>query len=416
MRMNTLLLICSCFAFAQTVPAWRNTVDARAAEETMVAYTSNVIRCEWAGENPRVSALMPANLACQFAVVGDADVTNRVQKILNDTASAINPALRAELEQQGLLVPTLQWLARICRPGVTNVNMYTNPRFHPPVFAESDFNPAVLTTAASRMKGAVLPLPAMLEVSYVPDVAPLGKATPQVDYPDVLPEETYLGPFGGAIVLRAPELRRKIRLRAKTYPANTDGFQFVWKVSGAGRLMDRSASSFTERMVNGYADLVYDSYRVGTRLDIMVFAQNGRGLCGAPAILSIYNPPLVRRKCGNGTNGKVQLQSIEYLANSKDVLYDISPIWHPHAWRDEYTRDTNGRMLYLSRYLSGQYRAEQFAANGNLVLSLSSSGYPVTTQAVEYFVDGDTGALSYRPHGPEIHHKAGFHPLRRSGE
>ena len=413
--MNTLLL--SCIAAVSAVPAWRNTVDARAAEAAAAAYTSNVIRCEWAGENPRVSALMPANLAFQFAVTGDSDVTNRVQKILADTASAFSPDLRAELERSGLLVPTLQWLARICRPGITNINMYVNPRFHPAAFAESDFNPAVLAAAASRIKGgSMLPLPAMLDVSYVPDVAPLGKATPQADYPDVLPEETYLGPFGGAIVLRAPEMRRKIRLRATTYPANGETFRFVWKATGAGNFMDWSADSFTERRENGYADFVYNSNSVWTRVDVMVFAQNERGLCGAPAILSIYNPPLARRKYGRGTNNKNQLLSIEYLANSKDVLYDISPIWHPHVWRDEYARDTVGRMLYLSRYLPGQFRPEQFAANGDLVLSLSPSGYPVATQAVEYFVDGATGELSYRPHGPEVRHRTGQHPMRRSGE
>ena len=384
--------------------------------EASAAYTSNVIRCEWAGENPRVSALMPANLPCQFAVVGDADVTNRVKQILDDTASAIDPALRAELERDGLLVPTLQWLARICRPGITNVNMYTNPKFHPAVFAESDFNRAVLAAAAGRVRGAMIPRPAMLEVGYVQDVAPLGKAAPQVDYPDVLPEETYLGPFCGAIVLRAPEVRRKLRLRATAYSANADVFQFVWKVVGAIRLMDWSDTSFTERMANGYADLVFDSNRMGTRADVIVFARNSRGLCGAPAVLSIYNPPLARRKYGKEAGNKVRLQSIEYLEKSKDVLYDISPIWHPHVWRDEYMRDTSGRMLYLSRYLPGQYRPELFAANGALVLSLSPSGYPIATQAVEYFVDGDTGALSYRPHGDEIRHKPGAHPTRRSGE
>lgn len=412
--MNTLLL--SCLAVATTVPAWRNTVDSRAMEEATVAYTSNVIRCEWAGKDPRVSSLMPANLPCQFAVVGDDDVTNRVQKILNDTADAINPAFRAELEQYGLLVPTLQWLARLCRPGITNINMYTNPKFHQAAFAESDFNPAALTAMARRINASALPFPAMLEASYLPDVAPLGKATPEVDYPDVLPEETYLGPFGGAIVMRAPEMRRKIRLRATVYRSNGAGFKFVWKVVGAGRLMDWSATSFSERMANGYADFVYDSNRMGTRVDVMVFAQNARGLCGAPAILSIYNPPLARRKFGKGTDNKLQLQSIEYLADSKNVLYDISPIWHPHVWRDEYTRDTKGRMLYLSRYLPGQYRAEQFAANGALILSLSPSGYPLTTMSVEYFVDSESGKLTYRSHGPEVHHRTGLHPMRRSGE
>jgi hypothetical protein len=73
-------------------------------------------------------------------------------------------------------------------------------------------------------------------------------------------------------------------------------------------------------------------------------------------------------------------------------------------------------MLYLSRYMPGEYRAEQFAANGALILSLSPSGYPLTTKSVEYFFDEESGKLSYRSHGPEVHHRTGLHPMRRSGE
>ena len=46
----------------KTVPAWKNAVDKKSAEEAVRAYTANEIRCEWAGEDPRVASLMPANL------------------------------------------------------------------------------------------------------------------------------------------------------------------------------------------------------------------------------------------------------------------------------------------------------------------------------------------------------------------
>ena len=124
LRYNSLLFAAVSFsAFAspaQTVDAWRTTVDKSAVERAYVAYTSNVLRCEWAGEDPRVASLMPANVAFNFAVIGDSNSASRVAKTLEETAAAIDPPLRKNLEQFGLLNSTLQWLVRSCRPGITN--------------------------------------------------------------------------------------------------------------------------------------------------------------------------------------------------------------------------------------------------------------------------------------------------------
>ena len=108
---SILLAAVSLSAFAsptKTVDAWRTTVDKSAAERAYVAYTSNVVCCEWVGEDPRVAPLMPANVAFNFAVVGDSNSASRVAKTLEETAAAIDPALRGNLEQFGLLNSTLQ--------------------------------------------------------------------------------------------------------------------------------------------------------------------------------------------------------------------------------------------------------------------------------------------------------------------
>ena len=168
-------------AWADTVPAWRNTVDAKAAEETMRAYTSSVIRCEWAGENPNVERFIPANMAFQFAVAGDSDVTNRVRKVLEESAGALVPSVRSGLERLGLLNSTLQWMVRICRPGITNEAQYLSARAHPAVFRESDFDAAKLKALAKRLTGANIPLPVRINIDYVDSMAPLeGAARPRL--------------------------------------------------------------------------------------------------------------------------------------------------------------------------------------------------------------------------------------------
>ncbi len=393
-----------------TVPAWRNSVDKSAAEAALKDYSSNVIKCEWAGPDARVASLLPANLVFQFAVIGDSDVTNRVQKILAQTADAINPSLRKELEQFGLLNSTLQWIVRSTRPGVTNLTTYLAPRAHPAAFRESDFNLDAMTNAARRIGGNTVPFPVRIKLDYFPDSAPLGKAAPGKDYPDILPEETFTTPFGSAIVLRAPENKRKLKLSAAIYPPLNKKVKYVWQSNFGARFVDWSKDTM-EMRDHGYACCTFNVSSIRTRGDIFVFALVDGAVCGPPAVISIYNPPLAKRTYKKGT-----LMSIEYLAKSRDVLYDIAPIWTPRAWKDEFIRDPMGRTLTVSRYIKGQFRPQTFAANGDLVLSSSTSGYPLSSKGVEYFVNPDTGLLDCREVGEVKSYPIGSHPVRPSGE
>ena len=398
-------------AGADTVPAWRNAVDACAAEEAMRAYTSDVVRCEWAGENPGVSGLMPANIPFQFAVAGDADVTNRVQRILRDTADAIRPEVRNGLARLGLLNSTLQWMVRLCRPGVTNEATYLSVRAHPAVFAESDFDAEKLKAVASRFTGAAVPLPVRLTVGYADEMAPLGRATPAVDYPDFMPEETFNHPFGCAFVVRAPERRRKIRISADTYPVGGMASNFIWRTTGSGRLYPWS-SAFRDEPRAGHADFVFNTTAGGVRWDVLVFAQLPNGMIGPPSIVSIYNPPLMQRKYVKG-----RLQSISYVGKAPRFLpYDIDPIWTPHEWKDEYTLDRKGRIVSFTRTFPGKLEEQTISAVGELVESMSPSGFPLSARKVEYFESPETGRLEYRPVGPEIKYRLGTSPYRRSGE
>ena len=408
--MATVLLMCLATAGAaekpRTVPAWRNCVDKTAAEEAMCAYTSNVIRCYWAGKDPKIAGLMPANLAFQFAVVGDDDVTNRVQRVLEGVADSFKPEVRKELEQHGLLVPALQWIVRWARPSIVKTVDFVNARNHPAVFSESDFDAERLKTFASRLSMNDIPLPVKLTFQYADQMSPLGKAEPGVDYPDILPEETFVLPFGVAIVPRAPERRRKIRLSATTWPLNKPA-EFVW-----------SGGWFRPWVTNGYqtpqagfADLVYSVTGCRPRMDIMVWAKFGNGRYGPPTIVSIYNVPYDQRKYG-----KKGIESINYAKTVRNLPYDISPIWIPRQWKDVFELNSSGQIFTFERLLPGRFRGDQFSAVGEMIHETSSSGFPLKTSRVEYFVSPVTGDLDYREIGDEKTYRLGESPYRRSGE
>ena len=402
--------VCSAAEKPKTVPAWRNTVERRAAEVAMCAYTSNVIRCEWAGEEPRIANLMPANLGFQFAVIGDSDVTNRVQRILNEVADSLKPELRQNLEKLGILNSTLQWLVRYCRPGVTNWQEYIRPQNHPAAFKESDFDVDKLKRLASRLRPNQIPLPVTVALQYVDEVARLSKAEPGVDYPDVLPEETFTLPFGCAIVPRAPERRRKIRLTATTWPYDGKAIEYVWKAIWGVRILPWT-SNRSKTPARGFADAIYELTACRPRMDIMVWAKFGKDLYGPPTIISIYNIPFDQRVYG----GK-GLESITYLRASPNVPYDVSAIWVPHEWKDMFELNNSGQIMSFERILPGGVRGEKFSAIGEKIHSMSSSGYPLVTSKVEYFISPDSGKLEYREVGEAIHYRLGESPYRKGGE
>jgi hypothetical protein len=403
-------LVAFCGEPAKTVDAWKTAVDRSAAERANLAYTSNVVRCEWAGENPRVAALMPANVAFNFAVVGDSNSASRVAKTLEETAEAIDPALRKSLEQHGLLNSTLQWLVRSCRPGVTNAATYLNANAHPAAFREQDFDAATLKAAARSITGKGIALPVCVKVEYLDGAIPLSKAEPSIDYPDAMPEETFAVPFGAGIVLRAPERQRKFRLSASTYPLPGRALKYEWRTTRGVKLRPWP-TTIAEVQKNGFAEATVDVLYCGTRADIFVFAQAANGLYGPPAVVSIYNPPLAKR-----TYAKGKLQSISYLKESKNVPYDIGPIWAPREWRDDFALNGKGRIVSFTRTTPGSFAEEPFSAIGELVLSMSSSGMPLITRKVEYFISPETGTLGYRPVGEEKKYRLGESPFRRSGE
>ena len=79
-------------------------------ERVLFDYTNNVIRSEWAGREKSIGRELPANLGFQFAVVGDEDVTNRVNVILQATRDVIQPQVREQIEKYNYLGPILHGL------------------------------------------------------------------------------------------------------------------------------------------------------------------------------------------------------------------------------------------------------------------------------------------------------------------
>ena len=388
-------------------PAWVNAVDTNAMERVLWDYTNNVIRSEWAGKDKSIGKELPANLGFQFAVVGDEDVTNRVNAILRATRDAMQPRVREEVEKYHYLGPTLQWLVRSTRQGVTNSTSYLNVNAREAVFEEADFNLALLTNKASRLRPGDIPAVAMVQPVFKvePDHASILPAEPGVDYPDILPEQTFATPYGIGIVLRAPEAERYFRFAVFN---RRRGVECVWNSSAR---ISITAIRFNPRMSisDGLAEIKFPAHLQIRRIDIMVCCKQGEAI-GPPSYISFYSIPYIKRNYDK----RKKVISIEYAHNPiKAPPYDISPIWAPRKWTDEYeyrSNDIHG-FTRVSAITSFHRRsAESFSNRGELVLEKDCYDDPILVQKVRYYVED--GELKYGPCG-ESKKVKGFKPRRR---
>ena len=150
--------------------------------------------------------------------------------------------------------------------------------------------------------------------------------------------------------------------------------------------------------------------------DRIIDAIRGSLIGGAAGDALGYAVEFVREDYIFTKYGKKGIESISYVKTARNVPYDISPIWIPHQWKDVFELNGNGQIFTFERLTPGRFRGDRFSAVGELIHEASSSGFPLKTSKVEYFVSPATGDLGYRETGDEITYRLGQSPSRRSGE
>lgn len=396
-------------AAKEAPPAWVNALDTNALERVLFDYTNNVIRSEWAGEDKTIGKELPANLGFQFAVVGDEDVTNRVNAILRATRDAIQPQVREQVEKYKYLGPMLQWLVRSTRQGVTNSTSYLDVNARESVFEEADFDLVQLTNKASRLRLRDIPAVASIRPVFKvnPDYASILPAEPGVDYPDIMSEQTFATPFGIGVVMRSPEFNRYFRYMVMNKAKDAE---IIWR---SVAWMATSAYRYNHKLTpqNGFAEIRIIPQSQFRRIDVMV-CQKCNDTIGPPTYISFYYIPHINRKYDK----QQKVLSVEYLHNKKAPPYDISSIWIPRKWTDEYEYRASDILGFTREFpitSLPRRRGEEFSNRGELVLEKDYHDDPTIVRKVRYYVEG--GELKYKPLGEEETVK-GFIPRRRGEE
>ena len=385
-----------------------NVVDETSAKAAAQDYGTNVLRVvqiddsEWKGGK----IVYPANMPYQLVVGTGPEDRVQAEAALQTVVTSLQVQVRKRLEDCKGLAFVQQWLIRRCRPGVTNESDYLSAKAHPAVWTAKDFELKRLAQQSALLNDLpMVPLIRPLYEEYKP--APIRRAEPLVEYPDPRPETVFETSYGVAIVLRAPECRRKFRFAASGWPVNDWRVNYKWVVMpdrrvSIGRIQGRPDLS----PGRGRAELVLDWTNIRGRVDVAVFARYGEGPWGPPSVISFYAVPNERRKYGK--DGKIE--SIEYL--DTDVVFP--QLYQNKAWSDEYQRDSLGNVIGFLRYKKdGGFRGEPFSVRGESVVESYPDESPKVAAKVRYFTRPD-GALDYEITTDQVTYKQRpFKPIDR---
>ena len=399
------MMALSSWGWSQAV---RNVSLSNEAARTGAAYTNNVLPLvqvapeEW--DEERRKDLLPANAMFQLVVGPAAEDRVMAERAIATATNAVPEMLRASFVQMKVFAPMIQWILRRCRPGVTNEESYVSAAAHPAVWRAQDFDLSAIATFARSKACQGVPMIAAAQILYEEyKTYPIKRAEPLVDYPDPRPEVTFAEPSSIGVVLRAPEARRKFRLRAKAWPVTDEAVTFKWVVlSGGYQDYYMRLSSIQDRadlvLEKGYCDCSIIWGAVNVRHDVAVFARYGDGPYGPPAIISFYRIPNEERRYA----GDAALPTVEYL--KRDVI--IPWLYQNKAWTDDYLLDMNGNVSGFTRMRKNGFRGERFSARGEYIVESYADDSPKIAQKVRYFTDPhDSNTLDYEITDEEVRYR-----------
>lgn len=184
-----------------------------------------------------------------------------------EASRSLQPGLKRELVEKGMLSPTIQWLVRSSLKSVENDADYLTARAHPTVFPPNGLDMARLKKKAAALRS--------------PDVPPLavvaGIAPEKVEYNGVFPELTYATPCAWAFVLRADVQERNFIVKAAG--AVDYEFAIVHDDLGAAKIQRLSGDTVKITLDRSKLSPVH-------RVDLAVFGKTRSSAWGAPAFVS----------------------------------------------------------------------------------------------------------------------------------
>jgi hypothetical protein len=339
----------------------------------------------------------PANVPYLITSQGSSGSDRDFMNAVAATIAAFRPETQKFLVEKRLLMPTVQMIFRSSRKPITGRDEYLTGVAHPPVFDGATLDVERMVRIAHALEPADVPPLVRLEV----EEEDLGR--PGIDYFEAGPAEKLFDTVSAVarVARSARERRRMVATVAKTEDPNGKPLSFTWRLlhGDPERVRIRPLDPLGTRveiLVDWHPRAVYPGSDLpSARVDVGVFADNGVHL-SAPALLTWYFPPNERRTYEdvpataaadrtddvNGDSPR-RIVSIERLPATGRERYADPMVVTPAVWTDTYHYSDRGDLLGWTRSRPDA-AAEEFTADGRLIVTRDDAGKPAETRAVRY--------------------------------
>ena len=307
--------------------------------------------------------LFPANTPYALVSVGSSGSDRPFLEAVAMILASFKPATKARLIEEGMVVPTVQFVFRRSLQNVRSREAYFSNAAHPAAFDARSINLARMVSLAQSIEPGAIPAEVRIQV-FEEDTAREG-----VDFFGAgLGEHLFDTPSAVARIWRAKTGRRSMLVSAEaSRDINDRPLTFHW------RLLQGDPSRVTIEPLEGgrHARITLnwhdrfpvseDDPQLSARVDIGVFANNGVQ-DSAPAILSWYFPPHETRDYEEDPDGTPRIVAIDHADPTKAEVY-ADPLLLPRAdWRDVYAYDEGGTLTGWTRHRGS--RTDSYDAEG----------------------------------------------------
>lgn len=308
--------------------------------------------------------MYPANWLYTLNSQGSSGSDRRFIEAMLMTLAAFPVETRAFLEQNNLLVQTLQLIMRRNLAGIDSQADFMSAKAHPSAFDKERLRVGRMVSQAASLNRADVPPFVQLKMVKEDFADQAGLAG--------LSERMFTTPGAIARVWRGPEWEREFLVSAEdTVDPNGRDLKFFWTIlRGNGQKITIEPLDETGKTAR-IKVLWHDLYtapggngetRQTSRVDIGVFAYNG-AMLSAPSFVSIAFPTHQKREYGKLDDGPVRLLSVDYNAVDRKARYDPVTFWSAD-WSDSFTYDAAGELTGWTRQTPN--KVYEFQSDGRL--------------------------------------------------
>lgn len=311
--------------------------------------------------------MYPANWLYTLNSQGSSGSDRDFVKAMLMTLAAFDKETRAFLEQNNLLVQTLQLIMRRNLTGVDSQADFMSAKAHPSAFDKERLRPARMISQAASLNRDEVPPVVQLNVVEEDFGQNAGLAG--------LTERLFTTPAAIARIWRGPQWSREFTVSAEqTKDPNGRELKFFWTVlRGDGQRISIEPLDETGQRAR-IRLLWHDAYpappltevagalRLTSRVEIGVFAYNG-AMVSAPSFISVSFPAHQERVYGKTNSGEVRLLSVDYNAVDRKAPYDPVLFWSAD-WTDRFDYDAEGALTGWTRETPN--KTLRFRADGHL--------------------------------------------------